>query len=1052
MKMFFLTFMAVCLCLAMANFSEAGTALSSNPTIGTGSTPQLVPIGTTQPVSLVLINNSTIDAGPYLDVAFGAMSAWCTLSQSVCTLPDANTIYSFPATGTGKAGTSCAGTTFNIVPAGHCSINTTVPCIHAGTADCGLGGSCVFDSGSFGFVPATGICSGTTTSGSFGNTACTNNPNTCPAGEFCGFLLPTTAAVPGANCEVDFNVTVLSKLATDADPTKPGFQTFVGGSGNGIGVGVCVTTNPPTVTTTSCTGTAGTQGSCATGQICESGAQGLPAAGTGTNENTVPFAQTLLTKTPSPASGCAPLDVTYTYSELNNGQDLLSNVTLTDDLCSPVNPTLKADLLHNIGDANDNLDLDPGETWTFTCSHTFNTAGTFTNHATSNATDVVTGTAAPVELAQATVTVTSTSLVTQSSLTGSIAPPVNPINVTDNAIITFDPASFLTTNPASGSVTFSLCGPTVADTPCTSNPIFSSTVPFSNQTTSPATITSGTFQVTSNTATGHYCWSAAYAANAPWCNASSTATTNECFEIQCTPQCTVHKSVTPTTSKVGDSVTYSLGPICNTGTCPLDFVSCNDTVTGNCLTELTNACGTTLAVGACCVPPAPGTPFATKSHTIGATDPDPLVNTITVSCSGGGATASCSASATVDLVHPNFTVSKVCDPHNYQVGQPLTWTVDLTNTGDVDLNICCTDPIAGINNECQPVTANGGTAQITKTGSPTTECTSITNTVTCTATLPPALNLDNVIGPKTASDTCSCSVALCRMTGGHVHCSPGQGCTTEPGLATACSSKTTEAKGAGPKADRPDVPFYTTGGQIGAPNASGCCDDPPTTNGRGSDCPWGNWEHNHHSGSDESGHWSGGSFAFHSGTAAAPPEAFIHKIICTDPGWCVQARPAPFEQITWDGTGVFHVLDGEFDNCSTATVFDKKTGGSIHYYIAHVADYGEPAGNKQKPANDNPDCAAWKECATAEPLSIVECALASPFCDIAVVPDTEQNTKHPLCPGEICTDCPDFYEIQIYCGDSAANKGNLIYSVRNYICGGNFQIHPEVGSNCNFNP
>jgi hypothetical protein len=67
--------------------------------------------------------------------------------------------------------------------------------------------------------------------------------------------------------------------------------------------------------------------------------------------------------------------VTFTFHELNNG-----NVTLTSpsvvmtstgtDTCTPAFVTG--------GDTNSNGKLDPGETWDFSCSVTFNTAGSFT--------------------------------------------------------------------------------------------------------------------------------------------------------------------------------------------------------------------------------------------------------------------------------------------------------------------------------------------------------------------------------------------------------------------------------------------------------------------------------------------------------------------------------------------------------------------------------------------------------------------------------------------------------------------------------------------------
>src|SRR5439155_16717892 len=60
--------------------------------------------------------------------------------------------------------------------------------------------------------------------------------------------------------------------------------------------------------------------------------------------------------------------VKYVYTDENDGKDPLTNVSVSDDSCSTVTPTLKADAVHNIGDANNNSILDPGETWTFSCT------------------------------------------------------------------------------------------------------------------------------------------------------------------------------------------------------------------------------------------------------------------------------------------------------------------------------------------------------------------------------------------------------------------------------------------------------------------------------------------------------------------------------------------------------------------------------------------------------------------------------------------------------------------------------------------------------------
>lgn len=67
--------------------------------------------------------------------------------------------------------------------------------------------------------------------------------------------------------------------------------------------------------------------------------------------------------------------LTYTYKATNPGNVPLSNVTVTDDKCSPVT--------YVSGDSNTNNLLEPGEAWMFTCSYTPSfTSSKLTNKAT----------------------------------------------------------------------------------------------------------------------------------------------------------------------------------------------------------------------------------------------------------------------------------------------------------------------------------------------------------------------------------------------------------------------------------------------------------------------------------------------------------------------------------------------------------------------------------------------------------------------------------------------------------------------------------------------
>jgi uncharacterized repeat protein (TIGR01451 family) len=89
---------------------------------------------------------------------------------------------------------------------------------------------------------------------------------------------------------------------------------------------------------------------------------------------------TILTKSASPTTVHIGQAVTYTYTEKNDGTDPLTNVSVTDDKCSPV--TFVS------GDGNANGRLDPGETWTFRCTTSFSAAGSYTNTAVGHGKDV----------------------------------------------------------------------------------------------------------------------------------------------------------------------------------------------------------------------------------------------------------------------------------------------------------------------------------------------------------------------------------------------------------------------------------------------------------------------------------------------------------------------------------------------------------------------------------------------------------------------------------------------------------------------------------------
>jgi cysteine-rich repeat protein len=282
-------------------------------------------------------------------------------------------------------------------------------------------------------------------------------------------------------------------------------------------------------------------------------------------------------------------------------------------------------------------------------------------------------------------------------------------------------------------------------------------------------------------------------------------------------------------------------------------------------------------------------------------------------------------------------------------------------------------------------------------------------------------------------------------------------------------------------------PFYTVGGQVGAPGSSGCLEVPPkgqckqgicqggpqdglACNPDGScpsydktNAPWGEWEHVHHAGPDDDNNITDGMFSFHAGSHSAPDEAYIKDVACTDPGWCVQARPANNKQIYWEGLGVFQNLKSpkgsdirlpDFPDCSVVpwnpNSNAKKLQPTLHYYKAHVGDFGEPAGDFQKPIAGCSEPGGF----AGDPWEFASCNQVTGDNVLDdVVKDDAKSAEHPLCEAQACsesdggTGCPDWYDIEIHC--TADPASHVIYHVGHFLDEGNFQLHPPVGDSCN---
>lgn len=223
--------------------------------------------------------------------------------------------------------------------------------------------------------------------------------------------------------------------------------------------------------------------------------------------------------------------------------------------------------------------------------------------------------------------------------------------------------------------------------------------------------------------------------------------------------------------------------------------------------------------------------------------------------------------------------------------------------------------------------------------------------------------------------------------------------------------------------------WYNWAGQIGAPQAN--------------DPSFGEMELNQHD------HPLFGDFAFHAGTnSATKPETEITSIACSDPGWCENARCAPFKQIFWNGVGEFQNLKNN-NGWENACNVQPKSGhghnvqpGTFHYFEAHATDFGEPGGNF--PPGDGPQpseelCTDW----TSGGVDIANTNfITGPDGLVPPLPGEHHGDKG----SQECQNCPDYFEIEIHC--TMDPESPIIYQTHDFIDRGNIQIHPEVGSSC----
>ena len=139
------------------------------------------------------------------------------------------------------------------------------------------------------------------------------------------------------------------------------------------------------------------------------------------------------------------------------------------------------------------------------------------------------------------------------------------------------------------------------------------------------------------------------------------------------------------------------------------------------------------------------------SREVLAGDADPLVNTVTLTCSPEDFPNMLeeSASHSVDLLHPSFVVTKDCKADTEPIPQegPAVFTIVFNNTGDADLHV--------VPSEGAPfdVAAGGSHSYDYPVSGPFSGQATVENTVNGTVTLHPRYELDNSY-PLEASGDC----------------------------------------------------------------------------------------------------------------------------------------------------------------------------------------------------------------------------------------------------------------------------------------------------------
>jgi uncharacterized repeat protein (TIGR01451 family) len=208
----------------------------------------------------------------------------------------------------------------------------------------------------------------------------------------------------------------------------------------------------------------------------------------------------------------------------------------------------------------------------------------------------------------------------------------------------------------------------------------------------------------------------------------------------------VTKTATPAVSKAGDVVEYEIC-VSNCGSAALDNITVVDSLLG----DLADSYADEFL------------PDDSECHTFPYTvqegDPDPLVNEVMAEGTDVlGMAVTDMAASEVDLVHPDFTLTKECYPDPMMVGETISWDVCVDNTGDVTLMINVVDASIGLD-DTVPLPPGASTCWTRSRTTTAADIPAISNEVIATATLV-GVDLPNVLS-RTASATCAVEGGPC---------------------------------------------------------------------------------------------------------------------------------------------------------------------------------------------------------------------------------------------------------------------------------------------------